>query len=39
VGAPHYRIIKGTATGTTPPSVNGLEGIPPDIKGGIDVGA
>jgi hypothetical protein len=39
VGSPHYRIVKGNATGTKPPSVNGLEGIPPDIKGGIMVGA
>jgi hypothetical protein len=38
-GSPHYRILKGSATGVKPPSVNGLEGIPPDIKGGILVGA
>jgi hypothetical protein len=37
VGSPHYRIVKGNATGTKPPAV--LEGIPPDIKGGILVGA
>jgi hypothetical protein len=30
VGSPHYRIVKGNATGTKPASVNGLEGIPPD---------
>jgi hypothetical protein len=39
VGSSHYRIVKGNATGTKPPSVNGIEGIPPDIKTGILVGA
>jgi hypothetical protein len=38
-GAPHYRIVPGNATGIEPPSVNGLEGIPADIQGGIAVGA
>jgi uncharacterized protein (TIGR03118 family) len=39
VGSPHYRIVKGNATGTKPPTVNGIEGIPKDIQGGIRVGA
>jgi uncharacterized protein (TIGR03118 family) len=39
VGAPHYRVVKGNATGTKPPVVNGIEGIPMDIHGGIQVGA
>jgi FG-GAP repeat protein len=39
LGAPHYRIVKGNASGMKPPSVNGIEGIPPDIKTGIEVGA
>ncbi len=38
-GNPHYRIVKGTASGIVPPSVNGIEGIPSDIMGGIYVGA
>jgi hypothetical protein len=39
LGAPPYRIVKGNATGTKPPAVNGIEGIPTDIQGGIRVGA
>jgi hypothetical protein len=39
VGASHYRLVRGNATGTKPPTVNGIEGIPPDIKTGIFVGA
>ncbi len=39
VGNPHYRIVKGNATGIKPPVVNGIEGIPMDIQGGIRVGA
>jgi uncharacterized protein (TIGR03118 family) len=39
VGSPHYRIVKGNATGTKPPVVNGIEGIPTNIQGGIRVGA
>ena len=38
-GAPHYRVVSGTAQGILPPSVNGLEGIPSDLQGGIAVGA
>jgi hypothetical protein len=38
-GSPNYRAVKGTATGTKPPALNGIDGIPPDIKGGIWVAA
>ena len=37
--APHYRVVNGNATGIIPPLVNGIEGVPPDIHGGIQVGA
>jgi hypothetical protein len=36
-GAPHYRVVKGNATGTMPPAL--FEGIPSDLQGGIFVGA
>src|SRR5262249_47433239 len=36
-GSPHYRVVKGTATGTQPPAV--FEGLPGDLQGGIAVGA
>jgi streptogramin lyase len=37
VGAPHYRVVKGNATGQEPPAL--FEGIPNDLEGGIAVGA
>jgi hypothetical protein len=36
-GAPDYRVVKGTATGTQPPAL--FEGLPSDLQGGIAVGA
>ena len=36
-GAPHYRVVKGNATGTQPPAL--FDGIPGDLQGGICVGA
>src|SRR5262249_57680392 len=36
-GAPEYRVVKGTATGTQPPAL--FEGIPSDLLGGVAVGA
>jgi hypothetical protein len=36
-GSPHYRVVKGTASGTQPPAL--FEGIPNDLQGGISVGA
>jgi hypothetical protein len=36
-GAPHYRVVKGTATGIQPPAL--FEAIPSDLQGGIAVGA
>jgi hypothetical protein len=36
-GAPHYRVVKGNATGVKPPAL--FERIIPDIQGGISVGA
>jgi hypothetical protein len=36
-GAPHYRVVKGNATGTEPPAV--FEGFAQDIQGGTAVGA
>jgi hypothetical protein len=36
-GAPHYRVVKGNATGTQPPAL--FDGIPGDLQGGIFVGA
>jgi hypothetical protein len=38
-GAPHYRVVAATSQGIQPPVVNGLEGIPSDLQGGIAVGA
>jgi hypothetical protein len=37
VGSPHYRLVKGAATGVEPPAL--FEGIPGDLQGGIAVGA
>lgn len=37
-GAPHYRIVKANASGVKPPAVNGIEGIPADLQGGVFVG-
>jgi hypothetical protein len=36
-GSPHYRMVKGNATGQEPPAL--FEGIPNDLEGGITVGA
>ena len=36
-GAPHYRVVKGNATGIQPPAL--FEAIPSDLQGGIAVGA
>jgi hypothetical protein len=36
-GAPHYRVVKGNATGVQPPAL--FEGLPADLNGGIAVGA
>jgi hypothetical protein len=36
-GSPHYRVVKGNATGVQPPAL--FEGIPSDLQGGIAVGA
>jgi hypothetical protein len=36
-GAPHYRVVKGGATGVQPPAL--FEGVPADLQGGIAVGA
>jgi hypothetical protein len=36
-GEPHYRVVRGNATGVTPPAL--FEGIPADLQGGISVGA
>jgi hypothetical protein len=37
VGSPHYRVVKGNATGVQPPAL--FEGIPSNLQGGIAVGA
>ncbi len=37
-GTPHYRIVKGNATGTKPAAVKNIEGIPSDLQGGVFVG-
>jgi hypothetical protein len=37
VGSPHYRAVKGDASGNVPPAL--FEGIPDDLSGGIYVGA
>ncbi len=37
VGAPHYRVVKADSSGIVPPAL--FEGIPPDLVGGIYVGA
>jgi hypothetical protein len=36
-GEPHYRVVKGNATGTQPPAL--FENIPGDLQGGLLVGA
>ena len=36
-GSPHYRVVKGNATGTLPPAL--FEGFATTIQGGILVGA
>jgi hypothetical protein len=36
-GAPHYRVVKGNATGVQPAAL--FEGLPADLNGGIAVGA
>jgi hypothetical protein len=36
-GSPHYRVVRGNATGVIPPAL--FEGIPSDLQGGIAVGA
>jgi hypothetical protein len=36
-GAPHYRVVKGNATGVQPPAL--FEAIPGDLQDGISVGA
>jgi hypothetical protein len=36
---PNYRVVKGNATGTMPPAVNGIDAIANDITGGLLVGA
>ncbi len=38
-GAPHYRVVAATSQGVRPPVLDGLEGIPADLQGGITVGA
>jgi hypothetical protein len=36
-GSPHYRVVKADAGGVKPPAL--FEGLPPDLQGGIAVGA
>src|SRR5262249_50409204 len=36
-GAPHYRVVKGDASGIKPPAL--FEGLPQGLQGGIAVGA
>jgi hypothetical protein len=38
-GSPHYRVVKSTAGGIVPPALKGIEGIPADWLGGINVSA
>jgi hypothetical protein len=38
-GSPHFRVVRGDATGVEPPAVNGIEGLPTDLQGGVSVGA
>jgi hypothetical protein len=35
--SPHYRVIRANSSGVMPPSVNGIDNIASDIKGGISV--
>jgi hypothetical protein len=37
VGSPHYRVVKGDATGTLPPAI--FEGLPTNLHGGVAVAA
>ncbi len=37
-GAPHYRVVKGLASGIQPPADHGIDAIAADISGGILVG-
>ncbi len=37
-GAPHYRVVKGLASGIQPPADHGIDAIASDISGGILVG-
>jgi hypothetical protein len=38
-GAPNFRVVSGSATGTIPPAVNGIDEFATDITGGVFVGA
>jgi hypothetical protein len=38
-GRPYYRVVAADSTGVEPPALHGLEGIPPNLSGGICVGA
>ncbi len=38
-GAPHYRVVRGQATGVQPPAVAGIDTIATDLIGGVFVGA
>jgi titin len=38
-GSPHFRVVRGDATSVEPPAVNGIEGLPIDLQGGVSVGA
>jgi hypothetical protein len=38
-GAPHYRLVRGLASGVQPPAEHGIDAIAADLTGGIRVGA
>jgi hypothetical protein len=38
-GPANYRVVRGNATGTLPPAVNGIDAVAADITGGLLVGA
>jgi hypothetical protein len=38
-GNPHYRVVAANSSGVKPPALNGMEGIPSDLRGGVCVGA
>jgi hypothetical protein len=38
-GAPHYRAVRGQASGVQPPAVAGIDAIASDLAGGVFVGA